>query len=72
MNEKSSFIYFYHEFAEGCWGNSVNNSYMNIHVHTYIYLHVYEFSYNNNRSQIITQEFRQLIAIDIVTEWYEK
>lgn len=38
----------------------------------YIYLHAYEFIYNNNWSQIIIQEFRQLTAINIVTEWYEK
>lgn len=36
------------------------------------YLHADEFIPDNNWSQIITQEFRQLIDIDNVTRWYEK
>lgn len=36
------------------------------------YLHADEFIPDNNWSQIITQEFRQLIDTDNVTQWYEK
>lgn len=36
------------------------------------YLHADEFIPDNNWSQIITQEFRQLIGTDNVTQWHEK